>query len=68
MAPRRRGSGNVRTFATPALIPGQDYGYELTAEVIRDGRMMTVTERVVVRAGETAQVTLTPGIVTASAK
>lgn len=61
-------TGASRTFATPALIPGQDYGYDLTAEVIRDGRVMTVTERVVVRAGETARVTLTPGVVTASAK
>jgi uncharacterized protein (TIGR03000 family) len=62
------GAGETRTFATPALQPGQDYGYELTAEVVRDGRVMTVTERVVVRAGETARVTLSPGVVTASAK
>jgi uncharacterized protein (TIGR03000 family) len=62
------GSGETRTFATPALQRGMDYGYELTAEVIRDGRLQTVTERVVVRAGETARVTLNPGVVTASAK
>ena len=63
------GTGASRTFATPALAPGQDYGYELTAEVIRDGRVLTVTERVVVRAGETARVTLAPGgVVTASAR
>ena len=63
------GTGDVRTFATPALEPGQDYGYELTAEVVRDGRVVSVTERVVVRAGETAKVTLTPGgVVAASAK
>jgi uncharacterized protein (TIGR03000 family) len=58
------GTGETRTFATPALIPGQDYGYELTAEVIRDGRLLLVTERVVVRAGETARVTLNPSSVT----
>jgi len=62
------GAGATRTFATPVLMPGQNYGYELTAEVIRDGHVISVTERVVVRAGETTRVTLTPGIVTASAK
>lgn len=63
------GTGTKRTFSTPALEAGQDYGYELTAEVISDGRVQTVTERVIVRAGETAKVTLTPGgIVAASAK
>ena len=63
------GTGATRTFATPPLEAGQDYGYELTAEVVRDGRVQTVTERVVVRAGETAKVTLTTGgIVTTSAK
>ena len=63
------GTGAVRTFRTPALQPGQTYRYELTAEVVRDGRTERVTESVVVRAGETATVTLTPtGISTASAK
>jgi uncharacterized protein (TIGR03000 family) len=63
------GTGATRTFATPALAQGQDYGYELTAEVVRDGRVQTVTERVIVRAGETAKVSLNPGgIVTTSAK
>ena len=63
------GTGESRTFATPALSVGQDYGYDLTAEVIRDGRVLTVTERVIVRAGETAKVTLTPGgLTTASVK
>jgi uncharacterized protein (TIGR03000 family) len=40
---------------------GQDYGYELTAEVVRDGKVERVTSRVVVRAGETASITLNPG-------
>ncbi|HVL12964.1 MAG TPA: TIGR03000 domain-containing protein, partial [Gemmata sp.] len=29
------GAGATRTFTTPTLQPGADYGYELTAEVIR---------------------------------
>ncbi|HEY1186441.1 MAG TPA: TIGR03000 domain-containing protein [Gemmata sp.] len=63
------GSGAVRTFRTPALQTGVAYRYELTAEVVRDGRTERVTESVVVRAGETATVTLTPtGIATAGAK
>jgi len=56
-----KGTGAVRTFSTPTLQPGQDYGYDLTAEVMRNGRMERHTERVVVRAGETTQVTLSPG-------
>ncbi|WP_439631472.1 TIGR03000 domain-containing protein [Gemmata sp.] len=61
------GTGAVRTFSTPALERGTDYAYELTAEVVRDGKTERVTERVVVRAGEKATVTLDPrpGVVTA---
>ncbi len=63
------GTGGVRTFETPALEPGQNYKYELTAEVVRAGRVERVTETVIVRAGETAQITLKPtAISTASAK
>ncbi|MDY3552027.1 TIGR03000 domain-containing protein [Gemmata sp. JC717] len=63
------GAGAVRTFRTPELQKGVSYRYELTAEVTRDGRTERVTETVVVRAGETAQVTLAPtGIATAGAK
>lgn len=54
------GTGAVRTFTTPALERGTDYAYELTAEVVRNGKIEKVTARVVVRAGETATVTLTP--------
>jgi uncharacterized protein (TIGR03000 family) len=62
------GTGGVRTFATPPLQQGTPYGYELTAEVMRDGKMERVTERVIVRAGETASITLTPGIVQTGAR
>jgi len=63
------GTGSVRSFATPPLAQGQSYAYDLTAEVVRDGRLQTVTERVVVRAGEKATVTLNPGgIATAGLK
>ena len=60
------GTGETRTFATPALISGQDYGYELTAEVIRDGRVQTVTERA--SRSASGQGDAQSGVVTASAK
>lgn len=62
------GTGATRQFVTPALIPGQSYAYDLTAEVVRDGRVQAVTQRVVVRAGEKTTVTLTPGIATVGLK
>ena len=63
------GTGAVRVFRTPALEPGQSYRYELTAEVVRNGRTERVTESVVVRAGETSTATLTPpGVTTAGTK
>jgi uncharacterized protein (TIGR03000 family) len=60
------GTGSVRTFKTPALTPGMDYAYELTAEVIRDGKPQRMTERVVVRAGEKTNVTLGSGVIHAA--
>jgi uncharacterized protein (TIGR03000 family) len=62
------GNGAVRTFQTPPLAAGQNYRYELTAEVVRDGRTERTTGTVIVRAGETAAVTLSPTGVTAASK
>jgi uncharacterized protein (TIGR03000 family) len=56
-----QGNGAVRKFSTSDLQPGQDYGYELTAEVVRNGRVERHTEKVVLRAGEKTEVTLAPG-------
>jgi uncharacterized protein (TIGR03000 family) len=42
----------VRTFSTPELDPGQVYYYELRAEVVRDGKPVVESKRVLVRAGE----------------
>ena len=57
------GTGSERTFTTPELQPGADYGYELTAEVTRDGKTERVTGRVIVRAGMTTSITLNPGAI-----
>jgi uncharacterized protein (TIGR03000 family) len=51
------GAGATRTFTTPPLRPGTAYVYDLTAEVVHDGKVRQVTERVVVRAGEASNVT-----------
>lgn len=52
------GTGATRTYRTPALVAGQDYAYDLTAEVTRNGEVQKVSKRVTVRAGETTTVTL----------
>lgn len=53
-------TGATRTFRIPNLTPGQDYAYELTAELTVAGQTVREARRVVVRAGETAAVTLAP--------
>ena len=52
------GVGALRSFYTTLLVPGQDYEYELTAEAIRNGEPVRVTERVIVRAGQRTEVRL----------
>ncbi len=48
----------TRVFATPTLESGMEYYYTLKAQVTRDGKTMTATQRIAVRAGETSRVTL----------
>ena len=50
----------VRHFVTPELPAGETFQYTLTAEVVRDGQTMSVTEIVSVKAGQTTEITLTP--------
>ncbi len=49
-------NGEQQTFRTPALERGQTYYYEVRAEVVRDGKTVTESKRVLVRAGEDARV------------
>jgi uncharacterized protein (TIGR03000 family) len=51
-------TGALRTFVTPALPAGKEYGYDLKAEVVREGRVLSKTERITVRAGQTTRVDL----------
>ena len=51
-------TGDVRTLVSPALDAGQVYHYDLTAEVVRDGQTVKLTQAVNVRPGETTNVAL----------
>jgi uncharacterized protein (TIGR03000 family) len=46
----------TRSFETPRIEPGRRYSYELRAEVVRDGRTLSESRRVVVEAGKEVNV------------
>jgi uncharacterized protein (TIGR03000 family) len=48
-----------RVFVSPDLNPGKEYHYTLKAEVLRDGKAVTVEEKITVKAGEETKVSLT---------
>ncbi|MBX9626966.1 MAG: TIGR03000 domain-containing protein [Gemmataceae bacterium] len=54
-------TGGTRTFRTPVLDAGREYAYDLTAEVLEGGTIRSAKRRVVLRANERVEVTLTPG-------
>ena len=49
-------AAGVKTFNTPALVKGQAYYYTVRAELVRDGKPVSETRMVIVRAGETSRV------------
>ncbi len=49
-----RPGSNRRVFQTPELAPGRTYYYDVRAEVMRDGRVVSSNQRLIVRPGETA--------------
>ena len=53
-----RSTSGARWFVTPPLEPGQTFHYELRAEVVRDGKKLTETRQVAVRAGQESDVTI----------
>jgi uncharacterized protein (TIGR03000 family) len=53
-----RSTGPTRRYVSPPLEPGTAFHYNLKAEVVRDGKKLTATRRVVVRAGQETDVTL----------
>jgi len=53
-----KSTSGERLFITPALESGKTYTYTLKATVVRDGRSVSIEEKVTVRAGEQSSVTL----------
>jgi uncharacterized protein (TIGR03000 family) len=49
-------TGSVRTFVTPALQPGKEFTYHMKATMMRDGKEVTETKDVKVRAGQETHV------------
>jgi uncharacterized protein (TIGR03000 family) len=64
-----RSDGASQTFATPLLEPNQAYFYVVRVEITREGKTLSESRRVIVRAGQTIQESFRePGIATASLK
>jgi len=65
-----KSTSEKRTFITPVLRPEQTYFYDLRAEVVRDGRTIASTQRVILRPGENVQATFQnlPAVATAQAE
>ena len=57
-----------RTFQTPDLEPGQTYYYDVRVEAQRDGKPVSVTRRVLVRAGQETHADFTDLTTTATAQ
>jgi uncharacterized protein (TIGR03000 family) len=51
-------TSGTRVFTTPPLTPGKVYHYQLKANLQRDGRTVSASQRVEVRAGEETRVAL----------
>jgi len=52
----------VRIYSTPSLARGTVSYYTFTAEVVREGKVYTATEKVAVEAGARPVITLTPNV------
>jgi uncharacterized protein (TIGR03000 family) len=60
-------TSTVRSFDTPSLNPNQRYFYNIRAEIVRDGRTISETQRVVIIPGQEARVDFTTTGVIATA-
>lgn len=64
-------SATPRVFQTPDLRAGQLYFYDLRAEIVREGQVVSETQRVILRPGTESVASfanLGPAPVTASAR
>jgi uncharacterized protein (TIGR03000 family) len=50
-----KSSSTQRTFITPLLRPGQTYFYDLRADMVRDGKTVSQTRRVLLRPGDAVE-------------
>ena len=57
-----------RAYQTPDLEPGQTYYYEVRVEVERDGKLLSETRRVLLRAGQEVHADFSDVTTTATAK
>ena len=48
-----KSEGTTQTFGTPALDPSQSYYYMVRVEMTRDGKPVSESRKVIVRAGQT---------------
>jgi len=55
-------TSSVRHYATPNLAPGTVHYYTFAAEVVRDGKVFSTTEKVAVEAGAKVVITLNPNV------
>jgi uncharacterized protein (TIGR03000 family) len=53
-----RSASDLRVFTTPPLEAGQDFHYDLKAEIMRDGKTIPTTQRVTVRSGKETRITM----------
>jgi uncharacterized protein (TIGR03000 family) len=56
-----------RSFVTPELPAGKSFSYTLSVEIVRDGKTLTTSEEITVKAGETTSVKLNPAAATSVA-
>ena len=49
-------TSSVRTFDTPPLSGNQQYFYNVRAEIVRDGRTISETQRIVITPGQEARI------------
>jgi len=49
-------TSGTRVFVSPELAPGKVFSYELTAQVVRNGKTVSASKRVTVQAGQETKV------------
>jgi uncharacterized protein (TIGR03000 family) len=58
----------VRVFSTPELAVGAVYYYTFTVQTVREGKVLTATEKVAVEAGGKVELSLSPTALTIASK